>query len=49
MIVTNLRNSFNPAPKNKTEKRTEEHRKFDKKWTDKKEKQEVSKTRKDLA
>jgi hypothetical protein len=36
MIVTNLRNSFNPAPKNKTEKRT-----------DKKEKQEVSKTRKE--
>ena len=38
MIVTNLRNSFNPALKNKIEKRTEEHRKFDKKWTDKKEK-----------
>lgn len=38
MIVTNLRNSFNPAPKNKTEKRIEEYRKFDKKWTDKKEK-----------
>ena len=47
MIVTDLRNSFNPAPKNKTEKRTEERRKFDKKWTDKKEKQEVSKNRKE--
>jgi hypothetical protein len=47
MIVTDLRNSFNPAPKNKTEKWTEEHRKFDKKWTDKKEKQEVGKTRKE--
>ncbi len=47
MIVTDLRNSFNPVPKNKTEKRTEEHRKSDKKWTDKKEKQEVSKNRKE--
>lgn len=27
MIVTNLRNSFNPAPKNKTEKRTDKKRK----------------------
>lgn len=47
MIVTNLKNSFNPVPKNKTKKRTEEHRKPDKKWTDKKEKQEVSKIRKE--
>ena len=34
MIVTDLSNSFNPVPKNKTEKRTEK----DRKWTNKKEK-----------